>query len=89
MKTILVKSLDHGYFTQSLVTVQRFERIDGDMEVVWCDHAGAQEEKQEVDSFYQDGEYQGQMVSITQCDKCPAWCEVNDSVWNDAPQESL
>lgn len=84
---IFVKSKDLGFFTQTNITVQRFEIVDGDRELVFCNHANATEEVVEHETFTPSGKEIVWAYKITTCDKsnCDAWKREGSSIWEDTP----
>ncbi len=81
---------DFGYFSEVPITVQRFEPDwDGDMELVWCNHAGAESETFEKmvpridqpDIVWED--------SILVCLKCGAFQRSYERTWEDTPVGGL
>lgn len=76
MRKISIKSEDLGFLTAQPITVQVYEDCGED--VVWCNHAGAEEEVTE--------DHYGHQRLDEFCDKCEAWRPANiGDKWYDAP----
>lgn len=87
---IFVNNKDLGFFTATSITVQRFaEIIDGERELIWCNHAGAVSEKVEnqIDRIDQPDITWTSYVLV--CDKCPAYKKEGEDFWEDAPFEGI
>lgn len=81
---VYVKSLDMGFWTQEPITVARYQ-VDGDeKELVWCNHAGAEEEEVENQIYRIDHPDIVWTDKVLVC-KCGAYRFLNDSYWSDAP----
>jgi hypothetical protein len=66
---IFVKNHDLGFWTQHEITAQKFEKIDGEMELVWCNHAGAITEELENCDYRSEGTDWVTKQYIHVCDK--------------------
>lgn len=88
-KHINVRSRDLGFFTQSPITAQRFDEVDGEQALVWCDHAGAIQETDTVEHPRIDEPDIVYDVELMVCDKCPAWRRVGETAWEDAPEDGV
>lgn len=88
-KKIFINNKDLGFLTQEEVTVQRFEIVDGERELVWCNHAGAIEESVENEMTNPNGHDITWWDKIVVCDKCEAYRFVGDNEWRDAPEEGV
>lgn len=85
MKTIFVKDKDLGFFTQTEIPVQRYETIDGEKTLVWCNHAGAEIEQVEKNSYNPDGVDDVWFETVHTC-TCGA-VKWEDNLWEDTPEE--
>lgn len=86
---IHVRNRDLGFFTQTLITVQRFEIEDGDPVVVWCNHAGAIEEEYDVQINNVDRLDEVYQQTIIACNKCGASRLPGENYWENAPFEGV
>lgn len=88
MKAIYVKNKDFGFWTQEPISVKRMETIndEGEQEVVYCNHAGAEEREEQHETYRQDQEdivYKSRMLVC----ECGAYKLEGDNYWQDAPVE--
>lgn len=89
MKKIYVKNHDLGFFTAKPITVQRFNNIDGEQELVYCNHASSEiVEKETWPTIYSD---QVMIFKTEVCDKtnCGAYRLEGDNYWEDSPIEGV
>jgi len=86
---IFVKNRDLGFFTQNQITAQKFEKIDGEMELVWCNHAGAYTDRQEICDYKSEGADWVTYENIQVCDKCGATKGEYDSHWIGNPEQGV
>lgn len=86
---ILVRNKDLGFFTQKDVTVQRFAKIDGEIELLWCNHAGATSEEVENCDYKSEGTDWVTKQYIYACDKCPATRDEYSTYWDDCPADGV
>lgn len=88
MKTISVKNKDLGFWTQEPISVKRMETIndEGEQEVIYCNHDGAEEREVENETYRAD---QPDIVWTSRpliCE-CGAYKLEGDNYWQDAPVE--
>lgn len=86
---IFINNKDLGFWTQQEITAQRFELIDGDPELCWCNHAGAIQETvhNQIDRIDEPDICWTSTILV--CDKCPAWRKEYEPYWEDAPYEGV
>ena len=86
MTSITILNKDLGFFTESTVTIQRFDE-EGDL--IWCNHAGAEEEEayNQVDRVDQSDLTWTEIIKV--CDKCGAWQFDGDREWHEAPMDGV
>lgn len=82
-KKIFVKNNDLGFWTQTLVPVQKY---DGE-EMIYCNHDGAKEEEN-VQDFWNPitSDHTTRTDWVLVC-KCGAYRFESDDEWNNAPVE--
>lgn len=84
---VYVKSLDMGFWTQEPITVARYQ-VDGDeKELVWCNHARAEEEEVENNVPRPDQPDIVWTDRVLVCRKCGAYKFEKETNWWDAPIE--
>lgn len=88
-KEIFVHNKDLGFWTQTPITAQRFELVDGELELVWCNHAGSESEEIESSIINPNGADHVWYTMIEVCDKCDAIKRPGDNYWEDAPIEGV
>lgn len=90
MKKIYIKNEDLGFWTETPITVQSFEIIDKDeIDLVWCNHAGAIEEEHDGEVYNPNGTYHEWTQRVIVCNKCDAWRDALLDDWIDAPFEGV
>lgn len=94
-KHIFVHNRDLGFFTQTPITVQGFQKnSDGEEELMWCNHANADAERIEVMAMEWDREL-GYLPTGTawedcwKCDKCDAYRFIDAKEWENAPFDGV
>ncbi len=86
---IFIKNHDLGFWTQNEITAQKFEKIDGEIELVWCNHAGATTEELEHCDYRSEGSDWVTKRYIRVCDKCGATRDEYSNYWENAPEQGL
>ena len=88
MTNIYVQNKDFGFLTETPITVQKTEQIDGETAVVFCNHAQAEEREIEQQVDRQDQPDIVWTDHILVC-KCGAYKFEYDNEWHDAPQDGV
>ena len=94
-KQIFVHNKDFGFFTQEPITVQRKEVISEDFngeqetDVVWCNHAEAEEVEEEHQTNNIDAPDMVWTDKALVCHKCKAYKFDGDTDWQNAPVEGV
>lgn len=82
MQKIWIKSKSWGDFSAEPITVTRtYEN-----QVIYCNHAGAEEESFDDEHHFSDGETVTTRTEYSKCDKCGAYWTSHEPWWHDAPE---
>jgi hypothetical protein len=85
---IYVKDRDYGFLNQIEIPVVRREEVDeGVFDIVYCNHAGAEEVEEEHQTNNIDAPDMVWIVRALVCLKCHAFKRDGDDYWQDAPVE--
>lgn len=82
---INIKSNQYGFFSEEPITVTRSDYAG---ELVWCDHAQADEEQFSGEHYFDDGTFVEVNRRFLKCYKCGAWKDLTNlnNQWEDAPE---
>lgn len=89
MQKIFIKNKDLGFFTEHPITAQKFQRVDGELELVWCNHAGAYTDSIEVCDYKSEGNDWVTYDDVLVCDRCGAFKRDYENYWEDCPEEGV
>ena len=89
MSQINIRNYDLGFLTAEHVTAQKFAKEDGEIVVIWCNHAGAIQEEIEDEIYVPGGIDRVVITRALVCDKCGAYQPEGQTEWQEAPYEGV